>query len=174
MMQIIKPNFFRIIRPIYLNTPTQTAMPMRGNVSFKGTKIGDLVMFKPTQEVMYLTYRGGGIHFMRKYQSLGIDMTLVQKFLSDYSNNAKVLFNNFDMKIVFFYDGEKEHRYYYVTLSELKKKAIQDGFSSEKDGQIMTWGQQLFVKIKEMKILGYAENDDEILHPKGLQKFARR
>ena len=45
----------------------------------------------------------------------------------------------------------------------LKKKAIQDGFGSEKNGQIMTWGQQLFIKIKDLKILGYSNYDYEIL-----------
>lgn len=163
-MNIIKPSSFKIIKPIYLNTPTQVATPVGTNISFKGTLIGHLAYYRKTDEVVYLTYRGGGEHFMKKYSGLGIDYVLVDKFLSDYETTVKKIFDNFDMKVVFYYDGVREHRYYYITLSQLKRLAIEDGFASEKGGQIMTWGRQLFINLKDMDILGYAENDIDVLN----------
>jgi len=142
MFNIIRQEEFKKIKDVFLNRT--------------GKKIGELVVYKG--QPYYLTYRGGGIHFMRKTQSFGIDEILLEHWI-EYENNMKFM-GDMGLKIVFFYDGVREKRYYVISPSELLRIAVAiEGYAKETVKGFETYGRQAFVKIKDLHILGYAPND---------------
>lgn len=146
-MNIIQPRDFRKIKDVFLNRT--------------GKKIGELVSYKG--RLYYLTYRGGGIHFMRKRRGFGIDKILLDHWI-EYEQNMKMLGSS-GLKIIFFYDGIREKRYFVISPSELKKVAnAEEGYAKEMpNGRIETYGMQTFVSVDKLQILGFSPEDIDVV-----------
>jgi len=165
-VRIIKDTDFRVIKPITLNR--QKRVDADGYIYFSGTTIGYLVVFKPTGEIFYTTYREP-IHFFRKTQSFGISKNLLEKWL-EYEENARMIDDDFVFKIIFKYFGKRERRYYTATAREIKKYNDERGYVKDRGNIIEDYGNQYFFPLKKMKILGYDKDDYKVKQARNHQQ----
>jgi hypothetical protein len=129
-------------------------------ISLKGTKIGEIVLYK--KRLYYLTHRHPE-HFMRKWQSFGIDKGILEKVLNEEINYKRMLRDpKFILFIIFFYIGEREQRYYIIDPMKIQEEGIIDTFTKDTGNSIETYGTQYFYPLHKMAILGYDKEDYEI------------
>jgi len=147
-MNIIQKTEFTHLRDVRLNR--------------QGKKIGEIVKFKGN--IYYFTYRTSE-HFFIKFRGFGLDRGILKHLLEEEETIRKLLQNpNFELKIIIFYDGKREKRYYLVDIWDFIMKGIEVEYTKDvKDGDIESYGVQKILPIKDMKLLGYDLHDEEVI-----------
>lgn len=148
MKRIINPRDFKTLEEVRLNR--------------KGPKIGEIVNYKG--RLYYLTYRES-IHYFRIFNGFGVDKTIFWGMVMKDFGKAwqKRFMKSWNVEgIIIHYKGKKENRYYFADLDTWFLKSTPYGRAKMATEDIETYGEQIILNKKYMKIFGYDKTDHEI------------
>jgi hypothetical protein len=140
-MRIIHEEEFQKLKDVKLNSGGREI----GEIQ----KFGTLIVYK---KYVYPE------HYFIKFSGFGIDRTILKAIC--IPRNRTDLFNHVD-KIVIFYKGKEERRYYMVEPFNWFDNGIPYGTAKEsKDAE--AYGEQVILPLAKMKLIGYDEGDVEV------------
>ena len=150
MFKIIFPWDFEKIRDVCLNRKDKN----------KGTKIGKIVRYDG--KIYYFSYRSP-IHYFRKIRGFGISKGILKCIIEEENVIKEMLGDkHFELKIIIFYDGVNEKRYFLSDPYDWLEYGQEAEYTKDTGNTLETYGNQIFLSQKYMKILGYDKNDHEI------------
>jgi hypothetical protein len=138
-MRTIKESEFRTVKSIKLNK--------------NGKQVGELVDWKG--RLYYKTYREGE-HYMVKYKGFGINKDILKKILS---LEKEIKHIQPKLEIIIFYNGKREKVYYLADPTQFLDylDTAENYGGKERDKDIEFYGEQWFLPIEKMKIIGMGE-----------------
>lgn len=149
---IINPFHFKHLKDVTLNRQEIIEIIDGKEIIYnKGVKIGSIVRYSATGRTYYLSHRNAK-HFFIKFSGWGIDRGLLKKLLEIGID-----------EIIIHYQGVRENRYYISKLDDWFLNGVKVNYQKETADVVETYGSQIILNKKFMRIFGYDKNDEAVV-----------